>query len=75
MALAALVYEQSSTPLAPGTLRPDGAYQAGKGVPQPSLAFGISCEIPDLARKLWAQGEVSLSLVVRADGRVRVFKS
>ena len=30
-----------------------------------------TCEIPDLARRLRAQGEVTLSLVVKADGSVR----
>jgi TonB family protein len=70
-ALASLICAQPNTPLAPGTLRPDGVYQAGNGVSQPSVMFRTSCDIPDLARKLRAQGDVTLSLVVKADGSVR----
>ncbi len=33
--------------------------------------FKTTCEIPDLARKVRAQGEVTLSLVVKSDGSVR----
>src|SRR5216684_2246721 len=70
-ALAGLLYAQPNAPPAPGAMRPDGAYQVGNGVSQPSVMFRTSCEIPDLARKLRAQGDVTLSLVVRANGSVR----
>lgn len=33
--------------------------------------FRTTCEIPDLARRIRAQGEVTLSVVVKADGSVR----
>ena len=52
-------------------MRPDGAYQVGNGVSPPSVMFKTTCEIPDLARKVRAQGEVTLSLVVKSDGSVR----
>src|SRR6266851_3673228 len=71
LALSHLIYAQLNTHVAPGAMRPDGAYQSGNGVSQPSVMFRTSCEIPDLARKLRAQGDVTLSLVVRANGSVR----
>jgi TonB family protein len=66
-----LIYAQLNVPIAPGSMRPDGAYQPGNGVSQPSVMFRTTCDIPDLARKLRAQGEVTLSLVVKADGSIR----
>jgi TonB family protein len=71
LAFAPLIFAQTSPPIAPGSLRPDGAYQAGNGVSPPSVMFRTTCEIPDLARKVRAQGEVTLSLVVKSDGSVR----
>lgn len=65
------MYAQIDAPVPPGSMRPDGAYQAGNGVSPPSLMYRSSCEIPELARKIRAQGEVTLSLVVKADGTVR----
>lgn len=70
-ALAPLAYAQLNAPVAPGVMRPDGAYQPGNGVSRPSVMFSASCDMPDLARKLRAQGEVTFSLVVKADGTVR----
>jgi len=69
--LASFSYAQPSAPVAPGTIRPDGAYQAGNGVSPPTVMFRTRCEMPDLARKLRAQGNVTLSLTVKADGSVR----
>ena len=69
-ALASIVLAQPNAPFAPGLLLPDGAYQAGNGVTAPAVMFRTSCETPDLARKLRAQGDVTLSLVVKADGSV-----
>src|SRR5438445_12659947 len=69
--IAPLIFAQLNAPVAPGSLRPDGAYQAGNEVSQPSVMFRTTCEIPDLARKVRAQGEVTLSLVVKSDGSVR----
>lgn len=65
------MYAQIDAPVPPGSMRPDGAYQAGNGVSPPSQMYRSSCEIPELARKIRAQGEVTLSLVVKADGTVR----
>jgi TonB family protein len=69
-ALASIALAQPNGPFAPGVLRPDGAYQAGSGVSAPAVMFRTSCETPDLARKLRAQGDVTLSLIVKADGSV-----
>lgn len=71
LALAPLIYAQPDVPAPPGSMRPDGAYQVGNGISPPSAMYRTSCEIPDLARRLRAQGEVGLSLVVKADGSVR----
>lgn len=71
LVVAAVIYAQLNAPVPPGSTRPDGAYQVGNGVSQPSPMYRSSCEIPELARKLRAQGEVTLSLVVKADGSVR----
>lgn len=49
---------KTSQPVAPGSVRPDGAYQVGNGGSPPSVMFRTTCEIPDLARKVRAQGEV-----------------
>jgi len=70
-ALTPLIFAQTSQPVAPDSVRPDGAYQVGNGVSPPSVMFKTTCEIPDLARKVRAQGEVTLSLVVKSDGSVR----
>lgn len=61
----------AQTAFPPGALRPDGAYQAGNGVSAPSVMFRTSCEMPVLARKLRAQGDVTVLVVVKADGSVR----
>lgn len=71
IAVAPVMYAQVNAPGPPGSMRPDGAYQVGNGVSAPSPMYRTSCEIPDLARRLRAQGEVTLSLVVKADGSVR----
>jgi TonB family protein len=71
LAVAPVTYAQLNPPVPPASMRPDGAYQVVNGVSPPSLMYRTSCEIPDLARKLRAQGEVTLSLVVKADGSVR----
>ena len=71
LAVAPVTYAQLNPPVPPGSMRPDGAYQVGNGVSAPSLMYRTSCEIPELARKIRAQGEVTLSLVVKADGSVR----
>ena len=71
LAVAPVTYAQLSPPIPPGSMRPDGAYQVGNGVSPPSQMYRTSCEIPELARKIRAQGEVTLSLVVKADGSVR----
>ena len=71
LAVAPVIYAQVNAPVPPGSMRPDGAYQVGNGVSPPSPMYRTSCEIPDLARRLRAQGEVTLSLVVKADGSVR----
>ena len=70
-ALTPVIFAQTSQSVAPGSVRPDGAYQVGNGVSPPSVMFKTTCEIPDLARKVRAQGEVTLSLVVKSDGSVR----
>ena len=54
-AFAPLIFAQTSPPVAPGSVRADGAYQVGNGVSQPSVMFRTTCEIPDLARKVRAQ--------------------
>jgi TonB family protein len=72
--LTSLFYVQaqsSPAPVPPGTMRSDGAYLVGNGVSAPVLMHRTICEMPDLARKLRAQGNVTLSLVVTADGAVR----
>lgn len=71
VAFAPLIFAQTSPPVAPGSLRPDGAYQVGSGVSHPSVMFRTTCEMPDLARRVRAQGEVTLSLIVKSDGSVR----
>jgi TonB family protein len=71
LAVAPVIYAQINAPAPPGSVRPDGGYQVGNGVSPPSPIFRPVCEIPDLARRLRAQGEVTLSLVVKADGSVR----
>lgn len=71
LAVAPATHAQLNPPVLPGTMRPDGAYQVGNGVSPPSPMYRTSCEIPELARKIRAQGEVTLSLVVKADGSVR----
>src|SRR5579859_3912228 len=70
-ALTPVIFAQTSQPVAPGSVRPDGAYQVGNGASPPSVMFKTTCEIPDLARKVRAQGEVTLSLLVKSDGSVR----
>jgi TonB family protein len=69
--VAVPTYDQLSLPRGSGAMCPDGAYQVGNGVSQPTLMFSPSCEMPDLARKLRARGEVTLSFTVKADGSVR----
>ena len=69
--VAVLTYAQLSLPRGSRAMCPDGAYQVGNGVSQPTLMFSPSCEMPDLAKKLRARGEVTLSFTVKADGSVR----
>jgi hypothetical protein len=38
-AFAPLIFAQTSPPVAPGSVRPDGAYQVGNGVSPPSVMF------------------------------------
>lgn len=54
-----------------GTMGPDGAYRAGNGVTAPTPLTTVPPEIPALAQRLRAQGDVLLSLVVKSDGAIR----
>jgi hypothetical protein len=58
----------------PGGVDPDGAYRIGNGVTAPSILTRVDYDIPDLARRLHASGDVLLSIVVRSDGTVRMFR-
>lgn len=46
-------------------------YHVGAGVSAPKMMYYPTCEMPELARKLRAQGNVTLSLVVTAEGTIR----
>jgi TonB family protein len=46
-------------------------YHVGAGVSAPKMMYFPTCEMPELARKLRAQGNVTLSLVVTAEGAIR----
>lgn len=50
---------------------PDGAYKVGNGVTPPAVLTRAGPEIPDLARRLRAQGEVLVSIVVQSNGSLR----
>ena len=71
VAIGAALYGQSSPPVAPGSMRPDGVYQVGGGVSKPIPVLQPSCKAPDLTRKLRTRGDVGLLFVVNADGSVR----
>jgi TonB family protein len=46
-------------------------YHVGNGVSAPKMMYFPTCEMPELARKLRAQGSVTLSLVVTVEGAIR----
>src|ERR1035438_4478397 len=46
-------------------------YHVGAGVSAPAIMYFPTCEMPELARILRAQGNVTLSLVVTAEGAIR----
>ncbi len=46
-------------------------YHVGTGVSAPKMMYFPTCEMPELARRLRAQGNVTLSLVVTAEGAIR----
>ena len=43
----------------------------GAGVSAPKIMYFPTCEMPELARKLRAQGNVTLPLAVSAEGAIR----
>jgi len=57
---------------------PDGAYALGDGVTPPTPLTRIAPEVSDLAKRLFAQGDVLLSVVVKSDATlqdIRVVRS
>lgn len=63
--LSAFFYAQ--VPSSAGT----SVYHVGAGVSAPKMMYFPTCGMPELARKLRAQGSVTLSLVVTAEGAIR----
>lgn len=62
-----LLYAQTGAPSSIG----DAAYRVGDGVSRPSLMFRTTCDVPKLAQKVRAQGDITLSFVVKANGTVK----
>jgi sulfatase modifying factor 1 len=69
---------QVPAPIAPGTMGPDGVYQIGNGVSQPSAIMRVNAEASELARLFRYGGIAMISVIVDQAGiprDVRITKS
>lgn len=68
--LSTILCAQSGAPSSIANAAGQQPYQVGNGVSKPSLMFRTTCDVPKLAEKVRAQGDVTLSFVVKVNGSV-----